>query len=620
MCGIAGIFLHRVAVPDRHALEKMAATMEYRGPDDLGFHLAESIGLVHRRLAIRDLSAAGHCPMASPDRRMHLVFNGEIYNWRELRQELESLGYVFASQSDSEVILHGYHAWSDALIPRLQGMFAIAIWDSEKRELFLARDRMGEKPIFFCATPEGLAFASTPAALKYFRGNLLVDSVGVACHLAHTFIPASHAGWKGIRVLSPGTWLRMRAGQVEQTSRYWDFPRIGPQRKGWSQSLLEVERVLDDSVRRCLDADVPVGVFLSGGVDSSLIAAMAARHQSDLKAFSLGFVESNFSELPFARQVAKHLRIEHHEVVLGVDDVVACLPHLVRQYGQPFGDASAIPSYLVSKLARAHVKVCLSGDGGDELFGGYWRLQAGVYAARYGKVVPLFLRQKVVPTLARVAGAAGRRLAAMNSLSLAPPGAGYTNSESWFNQLSAVAGPRLAGVLDKPLLAALRVGKAIDRPEASVVQRLLYDDIQIQFPDALLTKVDVASMAASLEVRAPFLDVRLMELAWSLPDRTKLRWGQRKPLLKKLAAEHVPSGVVYRPKMGFAMPLGEWFAGRLGEYVASVFADSHAVAEGYVRRGALEDALLRHRKVGGEATRLWLLLWLELWFRDQQRA
>lgn len=618
MCGVAGIYLLDAKVPEHAFLFAMAKSIEYRGPDDIGIYKGPSIGLVHRRLAIRDLSSAGHCPMSTPDGRFHLVFNGEIYNWRELRAELEVLGYTFNSHSDSEVVLVAYSVWGTDVVARLEGMFAIAIWDKHTRSLFLARDRMGEKPLYYVRTDRELYFSSSPSAVLHASGSLPIDPMGIACHLSHAFIPSSHTAWGGMRVLPPASWALAHADGHFEERRYWDFPRTAPRPIAWRHALTQVEAILDDSVQRTLDADVEVGVFLSGGVDSSLIAALAARHNRSVKAFSIGFAEAEYNELPYSETVARHLGIEQHVHIVTCDDIIESMPHLVRQFGQPFGDASALPTYLVSRLARHHVKVCLSGDGGDELFGGYWRLQAGVYAACYSSLVPEWLRRKVVPAAAARLGRIGQRLGAMNTLSLAESGSGYTNSESWFNHLDQVAGLRLLPSIDREQLISARVGKATDRAEASVVQRLLYDDIQIQFPDALLAKVDVASMAASLEVREPFLTPRLLEFAWSLPDHTKLRWGNRKALLKEIAARHVPREVVYRPKMGFASPLDKWFNGKLGEYGASLFEQSQVVSSGYVAAGAFESALNRHRRSGKEATRLWLLLWLELWFRDQQ--
>jgi asparagine synthase (glutamine-hydrolysing) len=614
MCGIAGILLRTDETPSRELLEAIGKTMRYRGPDDQGYFRAPHIGLVHQRLSIRDLSPAGHCPMSDIDGRVWVVFNGEIYNWRELRKELEGVGFAFVSQSDTEVVLHGYRAWGEALIPRLRGMFAVAIWDSAQQRLLLARDRTGEKPLFYRVTKREVTFASSLEALKPEHGERRIDQTALACFLAHNFIPSSHVIWQGVQVLPAAHTLSVAIGVNPVLSRYWDFPCVGPIPSRARDCMDAVESVLVDSVARCLDADVPVGVYLSGGVDSSLVTALAARHYTGLQAFSLGFAEEEYSELPLARRVVEHLGIAHHTVKVGIDDLLACLPHLIVQYGQPFGDASAVPSYLLAKLARQYVKVCLSGDGGDESFGGYWRMQAGVYAARYGRLLPATIRQRCVPRLAQWMGEPGKRLAAMNQLSLAPPGTGYTNSESWFNGLAELAGPRLIPAL-KTDLASMRVGSALIRPEASVVQKLLYDDFQVQLPDAYLTKVDVASMAASLEVRAPFLDKSVIELAWSLPDSMKLKWGRRKWLLKRIAARWVPLEVVYRPKMGFAMPLSLWFRGSLGNVLERLLAKSLAVEEGWIRSEPVRRSLEAHRNGENHATRLWLILWLELWFR-----
>jgi asparagine synthase (glutamine-hydrolysing) len=614
MCGIAGQFLHAPQSPSAVDLRTMGSAMQYRGPDDQGFYHAPHIGLVHRRLSIRDLSPAGRCPMSNEDGRIQVLLNGEIYNWRELRAELISAGHTFSTQSDTEVIVKGYKVWEEALVAKLRGMFALAVWDGRRQRLLLARDRVGEKPLFYRPNDKGLFFASSIEAIASVVPNLEIDCVAIACHLVHSFIPNTHTVWQGIKVLPPAHMLFIVPGQDPVLQRYWEFPRMSPTRMGLKTCMRSMEATLDDSVERCLDADVPVGVFLSGGVDSSLIASMAARHRPGLTAFSLGFREEDFSELPYARRVAAHLGLAHYVIEVGVQDVLACLPHLVAQYGQPFGDASAIPSFLVSKLAREHVKVCLSGDGGDESFGGYWRMQSGVYAARYGAWVPRSIRAHWVHKLANKLGRVGQRLAAMNQLSLVEPGTGYSNSESWLYKLGDIAGPRLQPAMHVDLVA-LRVGKSLDRSEASVVQRILYDDFQVQLPDAYLTKVDVASMAASLEVRAPFLDQQVIEAAWVLPDRMKLHWGQRKWLLKRIAARWVPSDVLYRPKMGFAMPLGHWWRGALGDYLEELLVDSIAVSEGWIQERPVRLLLAEHRQGRSHHARLWLVLWLELWFR-----
>jgi asparagine synthase (glutamine-hydrolysing) len=418
MCGIAGRFFHSPNIPTEVDLYSMGAAMQYRGPDDCGYFRAPSIGLVHRRLSIRDLSPAGRCPMANQDGRIQVLLNGEIYNWRELRTALEGAGHLFSTQSDTEVIVRGYEAWGDGLIPKLRGMFALAIWDAKRQRLLLVRDRVGEKPLFYRCDNESLVFASSIEAIAAVLPDLEIDSEAIACHLAYGFVPHTHTVWQNIKVLPPAHLLFIDPGQEPVLQPYWAFPRAGPSRMGLKACMKTMEAVIEDSVVRCVDADVPVGVFLSGGVDSSLIAAMAARHRPGLPAFSLGFREKDFSELPYARQVAAHLGLTHHVIEVGVEELLACLPHLVKQYGQPFGDASAVPSFLVSKLAREHVKVCLSGDGGDESFGGYWRMQSGVYAARYGSCVPRRLRAHWVPGLARKLGQVGQKTSSHESVVL----------------------------------------------------------------------------------------------------------------------------------------------------------------------------------------------------------
>jgi asparagine synthase (glutamine-hydrolysing) len=614
MCGIAGQFLHSPHTPAAIGLQRIGFAMRYRGPDDEGIYCAPHIGLVHRRLSIRDLSPAGHCPMPSPDGLVRVLLNGEIYNWRELRSELSASGYSFTSESDSEVIVHGYQAWGEQLIGRLRGMFAIAVWDASRQRLLLARDRVGEKPLFYRTTETGLYFASTIEALALMQSDRNIDPTAIACYLAHSFIPATHTIWRTVHVLPPAHMLLISPSKLPELQRYWDFPRARPGRMDVKRCVDSIETVIEDSVTRCLDADVPVGVFLSGGVDSSLVSAMAARRQPGLPAFSLGFREEEFSELPHARAVAAHVGLSHHVLEVGVHDLIECLPHLVVQYGQPFGDASAVPSYLLARLARQKVTVCLSGDGGDESFGGYWRLQAGVYANRYARTVPQVVRRHFVPLIAPLLGDIGRRWLAMNSLSLASPQRAYSNSESWYGHLDELAGPNLRPGLAHDVVKCRTAGSEF-RTEASLVQRILYQDFQVQLPDAYLTKVDVASMAASLEVRAPFLDQKVIEEAWVLPDRMKLHWGQRKWLLKRIASRWLPREIIYRPKMGFSLPLVHWWRKDLGAWLEVLMKDSVAEAEGWIQRDPVRRMLSLHRQGENHHTRLWLVLWLELWFR-----
>lgn len=614
MCGIAGILYSEKKKPSAEKMKLMGQKMKFRGPDDGGIYTADHIGLVHRRLAIRDLTSAGKCPMSTNEGQITVIFNGEIYNWRELRKTLKNKGYKFSSESDTEVLLQGYNEWGESIVEHLQGMFTFAIWDKNSDTLFIGRDRAGEKPLYYYITNEVFAFASNPQALLTLELDFNIDPVGLTCFLSHSFIPASHTAWSEIKILPPAHTLKIKPSTKPEFKQYWDFPELPPVKKKWVHCIKEIEQSLDDSVLRCLDADVPVGCFLSGGVDSSLITALAAKHRPDIKAFSLGFKDENFSELKYSKQVADHLNIQHNVVKIDENDVINCLPHLVSQFGQPFGDASAVPTYLLAEFARSEVKVALSGDGADELFGGYWRMQAGVYASRYAKFIPYGIRKKIIPWLSAKLGGVGNRLNALNNLSLAPPGGGYNNSQSWFEQLEEIAGPELSEAVDANIVS-LRV-REVFRKDSSIVQRLSYDDFTVQLPDAYLTKVDVASMAASLEVRAPFLYQDLMEKAWVLPDRTKLRFGKRKVLLKELATRYIPAEVIYRPKMGFSMPIGKWFKGRLGDYTASLYQNSKAEEYGLISKNMLQKTLSKHLQSGSETNRLWLLLWLELWTRE----
>lgn len=616
MCGIAGVRVSQGSEVVVAGLRRMGRIMAARGPDDEGLFLGPGVGLIHRRLSILDLSELGNCPMPNEDGLIQVLLNGEIYNWRELREELVAQGHRFRSMSDSEVLSHGYEEWGEALFGRLRGMFALAIWDQSRSLLLLARDRLGEKPLFLLHDGEKTLFASSILALlAYNEMPQPINPDAIVCCLSHSFIPATHTVWHGIDVFPPAHYGVISPERGLSLHRYWNFPDEWPRAVSVSVTERELERVIDDSVRRCLDADVPVGVFLSGGVDSSLVSALAARHHPGLHSFSVGFEEEAWSELDYARKVANHLGLEHHEIIVQPRDVLKVLPKLVWHYGQPFGDASAVPTYMVSKLARNHVKVCLSGDGGDESFAGYWRVQSGVYAARYGALLPEVVRRRVVPVLAGLLGPLGRRLAAINTLSLAAPGEGFTNSLSWHDMLDEIVGLALRPGLDHDRVAC-RVGRAHDRGCATLVQRLLFDDFQVQLPDAYLTKVDVASMAASLEVRCPLLNVSVLEAAWRLADRMKLHWGARKWILKRIAARLVPADVIYRPKMGFAMPLSQWFKGELGYVLIRLIEESVAEREGWINSKRVLCELENHRNGKRDNhTRLWLILWLEIWFR-----
>ena len=622
MCGIGGVWHADRRRPNEAALSRMSLSMASRGPDDHGILIEDGVGLVHRRLSILDLSEAGRCPISNEDGSIHAVHNGEIYNFSELRSELIEAGHRFRSNCDSEVVVHGYEEWGTGLFSRLEGMFAFAIWDAPRRRLLLGRDRLGEKPLYLLTKPGLSAFASSLNALReVVEGDLEVDMSAIECFLSHGFIPHPHTVWKNVQALPPAHFAVIEGESEPTIERYWDFPDATPGSVSLGEAEERIEESLDRSVKARLIADVPVGGFLSGGVDSSLIMAFAARHSPSIDTFSVGFEEEEYSELPHARKVAEHIGSTHHELVFQADAILEILPELVWQYGQPFGDSSAVPTHLVSRLARESVTVALSGDGGDESFAGYWRPASLAYAALFGRLVPTGLRRHAVPKLANLVTTLGgsslaTRLSAMNRLSLAEPGAGYTNAESWLDHRRQLLGRAFEA--DDPThdVIACRAGRPVIGSETSVLQQALYDDFQVLLADDYLVKVDVASMAASLEVRPPMLDHGFVESAWTLPDHYKLHRGERKWILKRIAARHVPREVVYRPKLGFAMPMKIWWRGRLATLLQTLMRDSRCVEMDWLEAPLVERFLAEH--VSGRAdhgTRLWLILWLELWVR-----
>jgi len=611
---------------DPAALSRMSEAMRQRGPDDEGAFAAPGVGLVHRRLSIIDLSALGRCPMPNEDGSVQVVHNGEIYNFETLREDLVHRGHRFRSHCDTEVLVHGYEEWGSAVAERIDGMFAFAVWDARRRCLFLARDRLGEKPLYYLEFRDGLAFASSLNALAaYFAYDLEPNLDAVDCFLCHAFIPSPHTVWRGVQSLPPAHYAELKLGEALHVERYWDFPDVGA-RCGVSVREAEglVEEALERSVRARLIADVPVGGFLSGGVDSSLVMALAARHSASLDTFSIGFAEEDFSELPYAQKVAERIGSSHHELIVDERDLFSVVTELVWQYGQPFGDSSAIPTHLVSRFARGTVKVSLSGDGGDESFAGYWRAVAGWYASLFRSALPGTVRREIIPRLcARLGerfGGIPARLAALNHLSLAPPGAGYTNALTWFNHRDELLGDAFAGAAISPGAGhapiVCRTGRSLPAAGLTDLQQILYDDFMVLLPDDYLVKVDVASMGASLEVRPPFLDHHFIEAAWALPDSFKLRRGATKWLLKRVAARHVPRSVVYRKKSGFALPMKYWWRRGLADVLGKLLHESRCVARGWIRPAPVERALADH--VAGRAehdVRLWLVLWLELWAR-----
>lgn len=623
MCGIAGIIRWDGESVSPETMHRMSDCMLERGPDDSGLYARANVGLGHRRLSIIDLSENGRGPMCNEDESIWLTFNGEIYNFQDLRDELVSRGHTFKSATDTEVVLHGYEEWGTDCVRRLDGMFAFGLWDTRSQSLVLARDRVGEKPLYYSIGEQSIVFASTlHAVLAGLPEKPPLDPDAVDAFLCREYVPWPKTIFRSILKLPPAHLLVCKAGQSEML-RYWDLE--GRVEEGVSEEdwLTRLEEQLKAAVKARLVADVPVGAFLSGGVDSStIVALMSMLTNSGVNTFSVGYDEAGFyTELPYALQVARKYGTVHNEVKFTAQDALQILPELIWQYGEPFGDASSIPVYFVSKRARQNVKVVLTGDAGDELFAGYQRVRAIDLAVHYRRFIPGPIREHVMLRLSnRLSRTFGRhgvisKIETMATYGQYGPEFAYVNQAGWLETRNHIYTQEFYRLLtEHPIDCYKQAFQA--SPYNDVRNSALYADFSTSLPDDMLVKVDVASMAASLECRAPFLDRNVIELAFSMPFEMKLRNGETKSILKKLAARHVPSEVVYRRKRGFGLPLGIWFRNQWRSLVGDVLLDQRTLQRGYVQPAIIQKVVNEHLSGAADhTTRLWLLLVLELWMR-----
>jgi asparagine synthase (glutamine-hydrolysing) len=607
---------------DPEVLARMGDRMASRGPDGQRTWASGRIGFVHRRLSVIDLHSRSDCPMLDVTTGCSMIFNGEIYNYLALRHEMEKEGRNFVTKGDGEVLLQGYLHWGESVLEMLDGMYAVALWDARKEMLLLARDRFGEKPLFYGQVGGKYVFASNVMAVVEGMGEIPEIDVGaMGEYLARSYIRGHHSIIRGVRMLEPATLVRLPYHDAKQASQtYWRLPSFQSRKLSPSTAIREVDRLLHKAVRSRFVADVPVGIALSGGVDSSIVTAIASDVRSSVKTFSVGFDEPGYDERTFARSVADHLKTDHVEVVSSEHDLLKNLPRLVWEYGQPFGDDSAVPLFALSRRARLEVKVLLTGDGGDELFGGYWRARAGMIADIYRRMVGVAALSHWMPRAASAAAMLGFRDFAgrwrrLNSLAL-EGGARYENTSSWHALMQDLRGCALienAPSFDTPRDPAFDVG----RTTHSILEGLMLEDVRVQLPDGLLTKVDVATMASGVEARAPFLDPDLAQYAWAMRGSLKIHpLHGTKWLLKKIGAKYVPRHVIYRQKQGFAVPLKPWFRGELGRVTADLLSEAHCFEGGWLRQEPVLRALDEHRKGANDhSQRLWLVLWLELWLR-----
>ena len=622
MCGIVGLVRNNGKAIDEQLLSRMCDAIRHRGPDDDGFYVNGPVGLGMRRLAIIDLKS-GKQPIHNQDRSSWIVFNGEIYNYLELREKLEKLGHTFYTNSDTEAIVHAYDQYGADCPKHLRGMFAFAIWNETNQELFLARDRVGKKPLLYAQIEGDLVFGSEfSSLLLHPQISRDVNLEALDHYLSFMCIPAPMTAYRAIRKLEPGNWLRWRKGEVT-TERYWkpDFSKklkIDEQEAG--EQTVEILR---DAVRCRLMSEVPLGAFLSGGIDSSAVVALMSQESSErIKTFSIGFDEQDFSELHHARRVAEHVGADHHEFVVR-PDAVEVLPLLVEHYGEPYADSSAVPTYYVARETRKHVTVALNGDGGDESFAGYERYAAMQLAERYRKL-PSFLRESVIQeVVARVpASELGRgRVKAFKRFVQA---ASLPKVDRYMRWMSTFNSDLKTSLYSDSFRQELRGNQPVDllRPwfahvnGSGIVDAALQADIMTYLPNDLLVKVDIATMAVSLEARSPFLDHHLIEFAASLPEKFKLRGLTTKYLLKKILRKLLPSENISRRKMGFGVPIGHWFRGTMQPFLREVLLSERAVSRGLFKPEVVRSLIDQHvRSERDHSHQLWTFLMLELWFQ-----
>jgi asparagine synthase (glutamine-hydrolysing) len=648
MCGIAGFFSPKSSSSQPELLSLCRAMTDrivHRGPDSEGQWADAQVGVAlgHRRLSILDLSPEGHQPMTSGSGRYVMVFNGEVYNFQDLRAELGTAGHSFRGHSDTEVMLAAFEQWSiAAAIPRFNGMFAFALWDRELRELHFCRDRLGEKPLYYGWCQGALLFGSELKSLKVHpRWNASISRAALTTQLRLNYIPDPLSIYEGISKLSPATWITFDAeGKTQGPKLYWDIKQVAAQSKlnpflgSDTEAVDELERLLMHSVKQRMVADVPLGAFLSGGVDSSTIVALMQKQSArPVKTFTIGFHEKNYNEAIYAKEVAQHLGTEHTELYVTPKDALDVIPLIPRLYDEPFSDYSQIPTYLVCKMARQHVTVALSGDAGDELFTGYERYFVG--RSLWNKLRPL-------PTPVRF-GLAGAmtmlKATTWNTLlspakALLPEKYRHVSVGDKLHKLAEVLRSAQPISMYRDLLSHWKQPEQIvlgstcpttlyETPEAwpevaDFEHRMMHLDMETYLPGDILVKVDRAAMGVSLEGRIPLLDQHVMEFAWRVPLSMKIRNGKGKWLLRQVLYKHVPESMIDRPKMGFSVPIGSWLRGDLRDWGESLLDESRLKREGYFNPAPIRKMWAEHQKNERNwQYYLWDVLMFQAWLAEQ---
>jgi asparagine synthase (glutamine-hydrolysing) len=615
MCGIAGLYCFRSGRPvGCDEVTAMAARIVHRGPDDEGIFTDGSLGLAHRRLTILDTSRRGRQPMATRDGAFTITYNGEVYNFLELKEDLAARGHEFRTKTDTEVLLHLYEEHGDAFLERLNGMFAFALWDRSRRRLLLARDRLGIKPLYYTWTADGIAFASEIKALLAVPGvRAEVDPEMLDAYMSVGYVPTERTMFRGIQKLQPGWAMKIEDGRAE-LFQYWDLdPK--PQAMSEADCVEEVTALLRDAVRLQLRSDVPLGVFLSGGVDSSaVVALMHELGVRDIETFTVAYdFGPQFDETRYARQVAEKFHTRHHEVYVTPGEFRDFIPTLVDHMEEPVTESAAVSLYKVSRLARERVVVVLSGEGSDEVFGGY-PIYSYMQALERYRRIPAPLRNGVInPLLERLGGKWGK-YTHLSRLPLTERYAGVSFYESPGKE--ALYRPEVRKLFNGSAMPGL-VARYYEKTEGrDAISRMMGLDVKSWLVDDLLIKADKMTMACSLELRVPFLDHRLVELGARIPARLKVRGLTTKYILKKAMEPYLPKEILYRPKMGFPTPLAHMFKGEMKEYVADVLGSERAMDRGYFRPEEVRRLVGEHLAGTRDHHRvLWQLLVLEEWHR-----
>ncbi|HCW32581.1 MAG: asparagine synthetase [glutamine-hydrolyzing] 1, asparagine synthase (glutamine-hydrolysing) [Candidatus Peregrinibacteria bacterium GW2011_GWF2_39_17] len=631
MCGFTGRINFNLQQNINEALLRKAnQAISHRGPDDDGIYLKQNVGLAHRRLSIIDLSPSGHQPMSNKEKSVWLIFNGEIYNFLDLRTDLQKKGYSFVSKTDTEVIIYLYEAYGEECFKLLRGMFSLALWDDRKKKLLLARDRSGKKPLKYYVGKDFIVFGSElKSFLNYPDVPRRVDLEAINHYLTLQYVPSPKTGFKDIKKLPPAHYLSLdlSKGNPEiKIQAYWEMTYQYPLKLSipeWKEKILHI---LEESVRLRMIADVPLGAFLSGGLDSSAIVAMMAKHSPQpIKTFSIGFHEKDYNELPYAQKVADQFSTDHTEFIVK-PDALKILPKLVTAYEEPYADSSAIPTWYLSELTRQQVTVALNGDGGDENFAGYGMFPIHQFAENYYGRIPSWIRNKIIISGIKTFHNLRKNNFSERCLRFATSFEKQPNDLRYLYYISYFTPEQKQDLYKSVMKQELATSQSTENlflklceqsHSQNVVDRALYFNFRSYLPDDLLVKVDIATMAFGLEGRSPLLDHHFLELSAQIPWDLKIKKGETKYIFKKALEGILSPEIIYRKKKGFGVPLEHWFRNEFRDYAKEVLLNDHAKIHQWLRREAIASLLEEHLVTQiNHANKLWALLTLELWMQN----